>query len=72
MRGNHFYLRLGKTLMKIRKQKKLTQETIAFLSHLDRAYINQIENGKTNPTIKTLYKISKALNVKISKILKTL
>ncbi len=72
MRGNHVYFRLGQSLMKARKKKKLSQETIGFICNIDRSYINQIENGKANPTIKTLYKISRALNIKLSQLLKSL
>lgn len=45
----------------IRKEKGISQETLALDSRLNRAYIGYIERGERHPSIETLYKISLAL-----------
>ena len=68
-KGNFFYKRLGKRLIIERKRRKLTQEDVAILSEVDRTYLARIEEGKANPTIKTLGKISKAFKIKLYSLL---
>lgn len=46
-----------------RKKQKLSQEKLAELSKLHRTYISDLELGNRNPSIKTLEKISTALNL---------
>ncbi|MFA6016558.1 MAG: helix-turn-helix transcriptional regulator [Patescibacteria group bacterium] len=61
--------RLGKEISRIRKEKKLSQEDLALDRYIDRSYLAEIEEGKTNPTLKTLLKISSVLKIKLSDIL---
>jgi len=49
----------------LRKQLKLTQASLASSAGMEESALQRIEAGRTNPTIKTLYKVSKALNVDI-------
>jgi transcriptional regulator with XRE-family HTH domain len=37
---------------------------------MDRAFISNIENGKTNPTLATIAKLAKALGVPIEDLIK--
>jgi transcriptional regulator with XRE-family HTH domain len=53
----------GKIILKYRSEKKISQETLATLSGLDRTYISLLERGKRNPTLKTIFKLAKALEV---------
>ena len=53
----------------IRKQKHLTQEELAYRSKLDYSYINQIENGKRNPSLTAIANIAQALGVRIEDLL---
>jgi transcriptional regulator with XRE-family HTH domain len=61
--------KLGVKIRKIRKQKGLTQEKLAELANLDYSYLNMIEAGKKNPSIKKLAKIAKALGVSLQKLM---
>ena len=65
MRGNFFYKRLGDKVSLERKRRRLSQEKLAFLSAVDRTYLARIEEGKANPTIKVLGKLSRALQMRI-------
>ena len=52
----------------MREQLKLSQEELAFRSGLHRTYIGGIERGERNPTVSTLSKIAKAMDIKIHDI----
>jgi transcriptional regulator with XRE-family HTH domain len=70
MRGNFFYRRLGERIITERGRKKLSQEQVALLSDIDRTYLARIEEGKANPSIKVLNKISKILKIRLTELLK--
>ncbi|MCR9016973.1 helix-turn-helix domain-containing protein [Aquiflexum gelatinilyticum] len=52
----------GEKVRAIRKSQNVSQEKLAELAELDRTYISDIENGKRNVSIETVFKIAKALN----------
>lgn len=56
-------VKIGKTIRKIREEKGITQEKLAFEAGLNRAYIGYIERGERNPSTETLVKIAQALKV---------
>ena len=47
----------------------LSKEELAAKISMDRTYIGLIERGGRNPTVRTLYKIAKALKVNSSELL---
>lgn len=52
----------GEKVKAIRKSQNVSQEKLAELAELDRTYISDIENGKRNVSIETVFKIAKALD----------
>ena len=60
---------LGNSIRKVRKQNKMTMEQLSKKSGVSVLTIGNIENGKTNPTINILWKLSSALNVPLSQLL---
>ena len=70
MRGNFIYQRLGERIFMRRKKKGLSQKDLSILSDINRTYVGKVEQGKANPSFKTLVKISKALKVRLSKLLR--
>ena len=56
----------GKTLRKIRLAKLLTQEVLATEANLSRAYISDLEMGKKDPSLFTVFKLADALKLKPS------
>jgi transcriptional regulator with XRE-family HTH domain len=56
---------IGERLRELREQRKLPQREIENRSGLQRAYLSRVENGHTVPTIDTLEKWAKALEVPI-------
>ena len=56
----------GKTLRKRRLAKLLTQEILATEANLSRAYISDLEMGKKDPSLFTVFKLADALKLKPS------
>ena len=59
----------GIFLSSLRTDKKISQEKLAELCQLDRTYISLLERGCRQPTLMTLFKISKAFNLNLSSLL---
>ena len=63
--------RIGLNITIIRERQGLTQERLAALAGLHRAYIGQIERGEKNIGLKNLQKIAKALSIDIKILVDT-
>jgi transcriptional regulator with XRE-family HTH domain len=57
--------KLGKRIKEIRKAQKMSQEELAYQSKTDYSYLNEIEAGKRNPSVKRIDALAKALKVSI-------
>lgn len=55
---------LGKKIQSIRKAKGLTQEKLAELIDIETPSLSYLETGKYAPSVETLQKLSKVLDVK--------
>ncbi|MFH0829278.1 MAG: helix-turn-helix transcriptional regulator [Candidatus Kerfeldbacteria bacterium] len=61
---------LSERIKKFRKEREYTQEQLAKAAHITYATLIKLESGvNTNPTLKTLKRISRALNVPITKLI---
>jgi transcriptional regulator with XRE-family HTH domain len=60
---------VGFNIRRVREERGLTQEKLAAVADLHRAYIGQIERGEKNIGLKNLEKIAKALKVDIRDLL---
>ena len=61
--------RVGLNLKRIRQERGLSQEELAFESGLHRTYISGVERGVRNPTVIVLEKIARALKVPAAELL---
>ena len=61
---------IARRLRKARKQKKLTQLDLSFKSGVSQNMIACIEAGKRNPSFQTMIKLCRALDIRLSDILK--
>lgn len=59
----------GEKVRKVRKERGLSQEELAFNANLHRTYIGMIERGEKNITLTNIQKIANALNVSINDLL---
>lgn len=62
--------KLGKNLKRIRTVKGISQGQIGRTIEVDKSFISNIENGKTNPTLSTIAKIAKAVGVSVGELMK--
>jgi len=60
---------VGFSIRRMREARGLTQEKLAALADLHRAYIGQIERGEKNIGLQNLEKIAKALGVHVRDLL---
>lgn len=61
---------IGKNIQKMRKQKQFTLDTLAERSGVSKSMLSQIESGKVNPTVATVWKIARGLGVELDALLK--
>ncbi len=60
---------LGRNVRRVRQQKGLTQEKLAFEAEIDLTYIGGIERGRRNPSLLVMARIAEALSVPLTKLL---
>lgn len=65
-------IKFGNILRKLRKSNGFSQEKLALEANLDRTYISLLERGQRMPTLETIFKISVALKIKPSELIKEL
>jgi len=56
---------LGETIRLYRKEQRLSQEALAEKADLHPNYIGEVERGEKAATVDTLFKIAKALGLKV-------
>ena len=54
-------LKIGERIRDLRKEKNISQESLAFMAEIDRTYMTGVESGKRNVSVKILEKIITAL-----------
>lgn len=59
----------GYVVKRIREEQKLSQEVLADRADLNRSYIGEVERGLAMPSLSTVTKIAKALNLSTSNLL---
>jgi transcriptional regulator with XRE-family HTH domain len=67
---NAIAVSFGWVLRELRKDAGLSQEQLGFEAGLQRNYISELELGLKQPSVTTLFKVSKALKVKPEKFAK--
>lgn len=61
---------IGANIKKLRQQKKISQEKLARLTDISLNTLTKIESGFTKrPSIQTIYKIAKTLNVSMENLM---
>lgn len=66
------YTELGKRIVEARNAKGMSQEKLAADSGIDRSHMGFIEQGRRKPTLSTLYKIAKSLDISLERLFKGL
>ena len=53
---------MGRNFGKLRREKGFTQEQFAEISGFSQQYVSDLERGRRNPTIVSLYELAMALD----------
>ena len=61
--------KIAQNIKKARLEKGLTQETLAKKAGINSNYYAKVERGEINPSLETISKILKALDIKSSDVL---
>ena len=62
--------KIGLRIKELRNSLGLSQEKLALKADIDRTYLAGVEQGKRNPSIKSLEKIIEALGVRFCEFFK--
>ncbi len=63
---------LGRAIREARSAKKLSMRALAASSDISQPFLSQIESGQTMPSLVTLYRLAKALEISPSALLPTM
>lgn len=66
MRADQISRAFGRVLREQRAARGESQEALALSAEVDRTFVSQLERGIRQPTLTTLWKLAKALDVKPS------
>ena len=62
-------MNVGQAIIALRKEKKFSQEQLAFDAGISRHFMYRIEKNLASPTVKTLEKLAQAMQIQPSEIL---
>jgi transcriptional regulator with XRE-family HTH domain len=68
MHKDNYLKEFGQHLQKLRKDKGISQEYLAFQINIDRTYLSGIERGVRNPCLFNIYRLAQALCVSTSEL----
>ncbi|MBQ2809849.1 MAG: helix-turn-helix transcriptional regulator [Clostridia bacterium] len=61
---------VGRVIQELREEKRLSQEVVSGLADIGRTHLSAIERGERKPTLETFFRISDALNIAPSELMK--
>ena len=61
---------VGEAIAACRRRNKISQEVLSGLADIGRTHLSAIERGERKPTLETIYRISCALGMKMSDLVK--
>lgn len=61
---------MGQTIGKLRTRQGMTQEVLSGLAGIARSHLTMIENGSKSANVETLWRISCALGLRLSELLR--
>ncbi|QHI38074.1 hypothetical protein IMCC3317_34580 [Kordia antarctica] len=61
-------LSIGQRIRELRKEQNMTQLDLGIKSGMEENAVQRLETARTSPTIKTLHRIAKGLNVELREL----
>ena len=68
MSENSLQIIVGKNIQRIRESKGISQQELAAKCNFEKSNMSRLEAGRVNPTLSTLEKVAKALDVSLAVI----
>ena len=56
----------GRVIRRLRLERRMSQEILSGLAALSRSHLAEIENGKDNANVETLWRIASGLDIRLS------
>ena len=60
----------GRIIRELRERKGLTQEVLSGLAVVSRSHLAEIESGRINANVETLWRIAEAMGIKLSDLIR--
>lgn len=67
---DQFTQRLGERIHHLRRKNGQTQEALASEAEITRQHLQRLENGTTNPTVGTLFRVAGVLGVPLWELIR--
>lgn len=68
MSENSLQIIVGKNIQKIRESKGISQQELAAKCNFEKSNMSRLEAGRVNPTLSTLEKVAKALDISLAEL----
>ena len=68
MLDNSLQIIIGKQIQKIRELQGISQQDLAAKCNFEKSNMSRLEAGRVNPTLSTLEKIAKALDITLAEL----
>lgn len=68
MPDNSIQIKVGKHIQELRELKGMTQQELAAKCNFEKSNMSRLESGRVNPTLSTLEKIVKALDISLAEL----
>lgn len=65
---SQLYIAVGKKIKECRERIGISQQELADRCNFEKSNMSRIEAGRTNPTLKSLFLISKALDIPLKNL----
>ena len=60
----------GQVVRQLRKERKLSQQELAFEGDIDRTFVSLLENGHKQPSLLTIFRLAAALQLTPSELVR--
>jgi transcriptional regulator with XRE-family HTH domain len=68
MSDNTLQITVGKQIQKLRELKGISQQDLAAKCNFEKSNMSRLEAGRVNPTLCTLEKVAKALDITLAEL----
>ncbi len=69
MREEEVFILVGHKIRRVRQLKSISQQDLAAMLNIEKSNMARIESGRTNITIRNLYRIAISLGVPLSELM---